>query len=264
MKALSQQESVLSLIQLRNTPGEASILDQAFAYLPPSKQQKLRRYRVKQSYYQSLVGEVAVRVYAILSLKIANDKLKFRANEYGKPMLVNDERFQFNISHSGEWVACVVGLGSGAAGVDIEAVKPLDLSIAESFCSPQEMACLQTLTSSKEQLSYLYDLWTLKESFIKADGRGLSLPIQLIEFQLSREEICCHFNGEVQNNRRFRRYPFSTNGTDFILSLCCTTSFLPREITRFAAEEVAEHFIELAEGSKIPDKSSTAIPTYFS
>jgi 4'-phosphopantetheinyl transferase len=125
--------------------------------------------------YRSVLGEVLTRVTLSELTGIGADKLSFSRNIYGKPCLAQYPDRPFNVSHSGDWVALISG-GTDELGVDVEKISPIDLQIAERFFSPQENTYLATQPVD-QQLNTFYRLWTLKESYIKAIGMGLSMPL---------------------------------------------------------------------------------------
>ena len=77
----------------------------------------------------------------------------------------------YNISHSGDWV--VMALSDKAVGIDVERVRSPQYRIAERFFSPTELAALNRLEGD-EKARYFFDLWTLKESYLKLLGKGLT------------------------------------------------------------------------------------------
>ncbi len=83
-------------------------------------------------------------------------------------------QLDFNLSHSGDWIAAVVSRHC-RVGVDIEMPRRQRdcLALAEAFFSPQEVAQLQAMPE-QGQRDHFYRLWTLKESFLKAQKSGLS------------------------------------------------------------------------------------------
>jgi 4'-phosphopantetheinyl transferase len=106
--------------------------------------------------------------------------IEFTHNEYGKPFLKNSNIY-FNMSHSHNMVSYIVALNQ-RVGIDIE--------MHDNNLNVQELASLvltsgesQYLSSlnSKEKFALFYHLWTKKESLIKANGQGLSYPINTIE-----------------------------------------------------------------------------------
>ena len=101
-------------------------------------------------------------------------ELSFTLTEYGKPRLVG-AGIEFNVSHSGDFV--VLAFSSGrAVGVDVERVRTgMDLETLARFCfSPEEV---EAVLQAPDRTSAFFQHWTAKESWMKADGRGLSLPI---------------------------------------------------------------------------------------
>jgi 4'-phosphopantetheinyl transferase len=90
---------------------------------------------------------------------------------------------RFSISHTHSLIVLAVTRGR-ALGVDVENVCARDasLDIAERFFSPSEVATLAG-APAKEQRDRFFEYWTLKESYIKARGMGLSLPLDKFSFR---------------------------------------------------------------------------------
>ena len=99
----------------------------------------------------------------------ALEHLKY--NQYGRPGLTGD--IDFNISHSGEYVLCGIGKGI-QIGVDIEEIKPVDFSDFENLMTSDQWKKIHT---SENPLTSFFRFWAIKESIIKADGRGLAMPL---------------------------------------------------------------------------------------
>jgi 4'-phosphopantetheinyl transferase len=101
----------------------------------------------------------------------------FRYGKFGKPALADPSSVSFNLSHSADIALCAI-TSSCPVGVDIERVRPgIDLAgIATRFFSPAENAALWTLPTG-HQCQAFFDCWTRKESYIKALGDGLSIPL---------------------------------------------------------------------------------------
>lgn len=109
----------------------------------------------------------------------------FSRGEHGKPALLDSPRpLDFNLSHSGDWLACVVTAGT-AVGLDIEYCDPDRnvLKLARRFFQAPEIAVLQAC-SKVEKTARFYDYWTLKEAGIKASGAALGLELPFSGFKL--------------------------------------------------------------------------------
>jgi len=97
-------------------------------------------------------------------------------NAFNRPY-INARELDFNISHAGQYVICALSK-QHRVGVDIEQVHPVDLQdFATCFTGPE----LDRLSRSPEFLFDFFNIWTIKEAVIKADGRGLQIPLQQFE-----------------------------------------------------------------------------------
>src|SRR6266545_3985944 len=106
--------------------------------------------------------------------------LRFYYNQFGKPFLApefSSHLLDFNLSHSG-CMALYAFTRNIEIGVDVEYVRS-DFAyeeIAKRFFSVNEVAILRTVPT-KKKLEAFYNCWTRKEAYIKAHGKGLSLPL---------------------------------------------------------------------------------------
>ncbi|WP_273015371.1 4'-phosphopantetheinyl transferase family protein [Paenibacillus arenosi] len=163
--------------------------EQSLQLLPADKQQKISRYMRKPDQLRALIGEVTVRLYAMSRTGRSHDQLHFGTNTYGKPFLQDAPTFAYNVSHSGDWVVCAID--ETEVGIDVEHIQPIDLAIAERFFSKEEVFDLLALPENERQ-DYFFDLWTLKESYIKAVGKGLSIPLNSFSFKRADGQFTFH------------------------------------------------------------------------
>ncbi len=128
----------------------------------------------------------------------------FENNQYGRPAIVKPQlsrTLHFTISHSRDIVAIAVA-AVAEVGVDAEVRKserPL-YKIAKRFFSEQEYADLRSLTPALQEQRF-YDLWSLKEAYIKACGMGLAIPLRQFSFNLDEEgSIAISFDAQRNDN----------------------------------------------------------------
>lgn len=139
-----------------------------------------------------LVTRAAVRMLLSRYAPVAPECWEFSRNAYGRPEIANavDEvrGLSFNISHTRGLIALAVGRGR-EFGVDVEnvAVRSPSIGIAERFFSPTEVAELSCVPTER-QLDRFFEYWTFKESYIKARGMGLSLPLDRFSFDFPHHD----------------------------------------------------------------------------
>lgn len=115
--------------------------------------------------------------------------LTFSYSEYGKPYIsVDSLPLQFSLSHSDEMT--VLGLTKfSPIGLDVEYIKPLKEMqlLAEQFFSKAEF-CKFISLPEKDKLGAFYNIWTRKEAFVKAVGKGLSYPLHKFSVSFCENE----------------------------------------------------------------------------
>ena len=112
----------------------------------------------------------------------------FAAGGHGKPML--DPLMgglHFNLSHTRGFVACAV-TRAAPVGIDVERLnRDVDLSrLAARFFSSAE---IEDLGKSADARGHFFELWTLKEAFLKSTGDGMSRPLNSMSFDLRADRV---------------------------------------------------------------------------
>lgn len=102
--------------------------------------------------------------------------------ERKKPYFPDYPDFFFNLSHSGNMALCVVA--DTPVGCDIEALNPAHLRIAGRVMAPAELAAYQVTADEQDRLDYFYRLWTLKESYVKLTGEGISVDFRSLRIEI--------------------------------------------------------------------------------
>ena len=128
--------------------------------------------------YLSLAVELLIKkACEDFGVDYLNEEIVF--NENGKPSFKNSKYF-FNTSHSSKYALCVIS--DVEVGCDIEEIKGYKEKVAKRFFTSKENEYLD-LTNDKDGL--FYRLWTLKESYVKCIGKGLTVPLN--SFELSND-----------------------------------------------------------------------------
>jgi 4'-phosphopantetheinyl transferase len=118
---------------------------------------------------------------------VAPAEWRFVANEHGRPrvhpsLTAAVGGLDFNLSHA-DGIAVVL-VGRGMLGVDVEPLeRHAPLEVADRYFAPAEVRALAALPPPERPRRFL-EYWTLKESYIKARGLGLALPLDAFAFDL--------------------------------------------------------------------------------
>jgi len=175
--------SEIHVWQLEQSDFKLSVLQsECLEWLTENENRRFQRYQFDRHRKQLLLGRVLLRV-ALSSYdhSLAPASWNFTYNEYGKPAISAEQNHGsifFNLSHSAERVVLAASRFE-PIGIDIECARNARRieAIAQRYFSQQEVTALQGLPIDEQQARF-YDLWTLKEAYIKACGMGLAIPLQ--------------------------------------------------------------------------------------
>jgi len=166
-------------------------LDKLDAYRPLLSQdehERMARLVFDRDRRAFLITRALVRTMLSRYAPVLPAAWKFLANVHGRPEILDRPPgvpdLRFNISHTDGLIACAVTIGR-EVGVDVEHInRPLTHDVAGRFFAPAEVADLRKLPEHEQRRAF-FDYWTLKESYIKARGFGLALPLADFAFKLN-------------------------------------------------------------------------------
>jgi len=148
--------------------------------LAPDERDRADRYRRAADRARFIAGRGILRDILARYLRVAPGSLRFSYTRYGKPHL--DESggaggLTFNVSHSRN-LALYAITRRRDVGIDVEALdRDMALmELAEKFFSPAEVKSLHAVPEGGQRHAF-FRVWTRKEAYLKACGRGLSLAL---------------------------------------------------------------------------------------
>ena len=154
------------------------------SWLSEGERARAARTRAPEGRDGYLATRVLVRGVLARTLGRSPRELTFVENAHGRPSLEPPaEGVDFNASRSPAWVALVLTRGT-ACGIDVEDLQRragVD-TVARAF-APEERALLDRAPAS-ERRRVFFELWTLKEAFLKARGTGIAGGLDACAFAL--------------------------------------------------------------------------------
>lgn len=137
---------------------------------------------VHRKQLKNSLNGILTDVLAQLDINYHEDNLFY--GNHGKPYLKSNRNVFFNISHCHELGVCTVS--DAEIGIDAENIRTWNPQVAKRVFSDRENNFLEN-TENKDEA--FFRLWTLKESFVKAIGIGISYPMKTCEFLFDNENI---------------------------------------------------------------------------
>ena len=175
-----------------------------YGQLSASRREKTDRYRFLADKKLS-VGAGILLDKGLQEYGLRESGVKFAYGENGKPYLPEYPQIHFNLAHSG--TMALAAFADAEVGCDIEQIKTASLKLAKRFFCPSEYAYIDSFTG-KEQAYAFYRIWTLKESFLKATGMGMRLPLDAFEFAFAQDGTVTIRQDHNQEKYKFLEYDF--------------------------------------------------------
>jgi 4'-phosphopantetheinyl transferase len=149
-------------------------VDAVLSEFPVALKDRVRRFKRWQDAYSTVAGRLLL-VEGLKFFDVLTSSPNVQYTDQGKPHL-DHHSIRFNISHSGEFVVCAITNTGLDLGIDIEEIRDVDVSDFSAIWTAGEEAEIRM-----HGVSRFYDYWTRKEAIIKADGRGLKIPLASID-----------------------------------------------------------------------------------
>jgi 4'-phosphopantetheinyl transferase len=191
---------------------------QFYHHLPGNEQEKACCFLHEEDRLRFIAGRLMIRALAREICGMPAPEIQL--TEYGKPFIRGADGFHFNISHSGDRV--VLAVNDTPIGIDIERIVPIEWRELSKFFSQKEREMLRNDT---DPLKCFYRIWTVREAFSKAVGKGLPL------FEEEEADICFSCGTVAYQGRKLF---FDCQEKDgYCLSVCGSTADISADIHDF-------------------------------
>ena len=212
--------------------GEAELLDAYDAMMTPAERVRHRRFVFEKDRRLFLATRALVRTALGHYAAVRPDAWRFAEADHGKPFLVGPPSLppiHFNLSNTQGLVVCAVSLWHEGLGVDAEFMGRTGetVSIANHFFSALETEALLALPEQRQDERF-FSYWTLKESYIKARGLGLALPLDQFSFLLDAGDgIRIRFDPRLSDEPSRWRFELLRASANHLIAVGVDTGGLP-------------------------------------
>jgi len=223
------------------------------ALLTEEERGKEFRFYFPDDQRRYLVTRAMVRTVLSRYLAVDPRAWRFANNSYGRPAISNlssDEcGLCFNISHTKGLIAIGV-THRRELGVDVENLRTREVSldIADRFFAEPEVAELATVPKERQQDRF-FEYWTFKESYIKARGMGLSLPLDKFGFRFPDEQrVEIAISEDLADDpQRWMFWQFRPS-PEYLLAICAErmSGQAPTLVFRSTVPHLHDEIVELA------------------
>ena len=208
------------------------------SFLSPERQVRIGKYVRREDSCRSLLAELMIRQIIRDKLSLPDEEIAFGVNDFEKPYLIRGKDFHFNISHSGCWVVCAVD--RFPVGVDIEMIRPVEDEIARRFFSAAEYRDLMEKGVAAGRMHHFFTLWTLKESYLKAVGEGLSRPLESFTIRVGQCKNISLVTGNGSGDWFFKQYDIDEN---YKMAVCASHGLFPETVEVRDWEYYASYYL---------------------
>ena len=155
--------------------------------LGPDERTRATTYHFERDAQAFMAGRYLQRSVLSLYTAVPIADLNIVAGLHGKPALAGKhDKIAFNLSNTEGFAALAISRESAALGIDVEALATvIEPETSSLFCSAAESGMLSVLQGGARR-SQLLSYWTLKESYLKATGTGLTAAPEQLNIRLDR------------------------------------------------------------------------------
>lgn len=153
--------------------------------LDRDERERAGRFRFDRDRREFIAAHALLRRMLAFHLGQPAAAWQFAIGAFGKPTI--DEKLRvsdidFNMSHTRDLVAAAV-VSHATIGVDVEQIDraKADFAVAKAYFAPPEVELLRR-AAERERAGRFFQLWTLKEAYLKATGAGLGTALDFLRF----------------------------------------------------------------------------------
>lgn len=205
------------IIDVRNLMEEA-VFEKFYSQMSAYRRKKIDKYKKNEDKCRSLGVGILTDIY-LKSKGLRESDMVYGERKNGKPYFENAAGIYFNASHSGNYAVC--SFSDRQVGCDIETTCQKNLKVAQRYFTDAEkeyifnsltsgnchcekniihsdMSCMEE-KSDYDELQRFVRLWTIKESYLKWLGCGLTKSLNSFEISIEKNgkihifdnDTCC-------------------------------------------------------------------------
>ena len=182
--------------------------------LPEHRLKKIRLMKCEKDklrcFYSWKLLEYGIQHY--FGLNCAD--LQWNVDQHGKPYFQDAPQIQFNISHSGDWIG--IALHQKPIGVDLQQIRPEKSRVAKRVMVPEEW---NYYSFSGNPVDFFFTLWTLKESYCKYQGEGITLGLSRF--------MCYEDHGKIITDCTGCQFYSYADLPGYQVAVCCESTQKP-------------------------------------
>ena len=208
-ETLASKEGIVDLWYYFCEDIDAELLNAHEALMAPEERDRYGRFHFEHDRRLFLATRALVRTVLSNYSAVQPADWRFAVGENGKPCIATPAltpTIHFNLANTPGLVVCVVSVCHELIGVDVERINRQveTIELAERYFSPPEIEKLRSLPAG-EQVRQFFCYWTLKESYFKARGLGLALPLDQFSFTVE-EPIRVEFDQRLADDATLWRF----------------------------------------------------------
>jgi 4'-phosphopantetheinyl transferase len=238
--------------------GDESLWRRYEALLSPDELARRARFRFARDRRRYLLTRALARTVLSRYRPVPAEDWAFESGPRGRPEIAAptvEPGLQFNLSHSADLV--MMGVTAGRAlGIDVESVdeREADIEGLERYFAPPESAALLALPPAARRQRFL-QLWTLKESYLKARGLGLAIALDAFWFELAGDgELLLHMRPQLDDAPARWQFWQLAPRAGYVAAICAARvgegvpRILAREVVPLEREKIIEVTISRSTG----------------
>ncbi|RJE44370.1 phosphopantetheine-protein transferase [Acinetobacter sp. JS678] len=206
-------------------PQDHMVLSHYLGFLSSAEKLRYDQYHPKAARL-FLISRVLVKTVLADKLGISPHQVNIQLHPNGKPFVQGSKAVYFNLTHSADVIILAV-TEEGEIGVDIEQVdREFEWMRVDSVLAPIEIEWIKEneLTDPFSVYQRFFQIWTLKEAYIKCTGEGMSRHLKKLNFHVLPKHI--QFLDSTNDAQKTEQYYFESYiyDSNFIFSICLQQS----------------------------------------
>ncbi len=202
-------------------PQEHMVLSHYLGFLSSAEKLRYDQYHPKAARL-FLISRVLVKTVLADKLGISPHQVNIQLHPNGKPFVEGSKAVYFNLSHSANIIVLAV-TEAGEIGIDVERLdREFEWRRVDSVLASSEIEWIKQneLIDPSTVYQRFFQIWTLKESYIKCTGEGMSRHLKKLNFHVLAEHI--EFLDSTRDIQKTEEYYFQSYVYDhnFIFSIC--------------------------------------------